>query len=85
MSSRLISDPLHLLDCCIISDGGGAVVVTCVKGAEDGGAYVVRAYEASGRPATARIEMLGRTIEASFGANEIKTFVDTRETDLLEW
>ena len=24
LESRLISDPLHLLDCCIISDGGGA-------------------------------------------------------------
>ena len=27
LNSRLICDPLHLLDCCIISDGGGAVVV----------------------------------------------------------
>jgi acetyl-CoA C-acetyltransferase len=27
VSSRLVSDPLHLLDCCVITDGGGAVVV----------------------------------------------------------
>ena len=27
LASRVISDPLHLNDCCIISDGGGAVVV----------------------------------------------------------
>ena len=27
-SSRVISDPLHLLDCCVITDGGGAVVLT---------------------------------------------------------
>ena len=27
VTSRMISSPLHLLDCCIISDGGGAVVV----------------------------------------------------------
>jgi acetyl-CoA acetyltransferase len=35
MESRIISDPLHLLDCCIISDGGGAVVVTSLERARD--------------------------------------------------
>ncbi|MGH1492855.1 MAG: acetyl-CoA acetyltransferase [Acidimicrobiales bacterium] len=35
MSSRVISTPLHLLDCCIISDGGGAVVVTSLERAKD--------------------------------------------------
>jgi acetyl-CoA C-acetyltransferase len=28
VSSRMIADPLHLLDCCVVTDGGGAVVVT---------------------------------------------------------
>ena len=28
ITSRMISDPLHLLDCCAINQGGGAVVVT---------------------------------------------------------
>lgn len=35
LSSRVISDPLHLLDCCIISDGGGAVIVTSAERARD--------------------------------------------------
>jgi alpha-mannosidase len=72
------------------NDGGGEVVVTVVKGAEEGDAYVVRAYESAGRAASARIELFGHTIDAEFGANEIKTFVvarddAVRETDLLEW
>jgi len=28
LDSRMIADPLHLLDCCIRSDGGGAVILT---------------------------------------------------------
>lgn len=76
------------------SDGGGDVVVTVVKHAEDGDAFVVRGFESSGRSAHATIELpaFGRTIEADFGANEIKTFRVPRdsnqpvaETDLLEF
>jgi acetyl-CoA C-acetyltransferase len=28
LNSQMISDPLHKLDCCVVSDGGGAVIVT---------------------------------------------------------
>ena len=35
LGSRMISRPLHLLDCCIISDGGGAIVLTSTERARD--------------------------------------------------
>jgi alpha-mannosidase len=72
-----------------------SVVVTVVKADEDGdGDVVVRAYESAGRAAHASIDLplLERTIEADFGAAEIKTFRVPRnpeapivETNLLEW
>jgi acetyl-CoA C-acetyltransferase len=36
VASRLIADPLHLLESCIISDGGGAVVIASADVARDG-------------------------------------------------
>jgi acetyl-CoA acetyltransferase len=35
LGSRMIADPLHKLDCCVISDGGGALVVTTEERARD--------------------------------------------------
>ena len=35
LRSRMIADPLHLLDCCVVSDGGGAVLVTTEERARD--------------------------------------------------
>ena len=35
LASPLIADPLHRLDCCMISDGGGAVVIAAADVARD--------------------------------------------------
>lgn len=35
VNSRMIADPLHLLECCMISDGGGAVVIASPEVARD--------------------------------------------------
>ena len=35
MASRLVADPLHKLDCCVISDGGCCIIMTTEDRARD--------------------------------------------------
>ena len=35
LNSRMIADPLHLLDCSLVSDGGAAIVMTSAERARD--------------------------------------------------
>jgi acetyl-CoA acetyltransferase len=35
LASKMIADPLHLFDCCVVSDGGAACVVTTAERATD--------------------------------------------------
>jgi alpha-mannosidase len=79
-----------------LRDGGGSVLVSAVKGGEDGGArpdLIVRAVETAGRATRTTIEipLLGRTLTTAFGPHQIRTFrvpVDggpAAEVDLIEW
>ncbi|GAC1365318.1 MAG: thiolase [Ktedonobacteraceae bacterium] len=35
LSSRMVAEPLHLLDCCLVTDGGGAVIVASADRARE--------------------------------------------------
>lgn len=35
LSSAMVSSPLHVLDCCLVTDGGGAIVVTSLERARE--------------------------------------------------
>ena len=35
MASRMVASPLHLLDCCLVTDGAGAIVLTSAERAKD--------------------------------------------------
>lgn len=57
LASPMISDPLHRMDCCVVSDGGGAVVVTRPE--------IARSLN---RPLVA-VKGAGETIKASAGGD----------------
>ena len=35
LSSRIVAYPMHLLECCLVADGGGALIVTSAERAQD--------------------------------------------------
>ena len=50
MESRMIADPLHLLECCMVSDGGGAFVIAApevVAGTKKPPVWVIGTGEAT--------------------------------------
>ncbi|MGY4720303.1 thiolase C-terminal domain-containing protein [Naumannella cuiyingiana] len=34
-ASKMIADPFHLLECCLVTDGGGALIITSAERAKD--------------------------------------------------
>ena len=59
LSSRMIAYPMHLLECCLVTDGGGALVITRADRAGDfptRPVYVLGTGEASETPMVSQME-----------------------------
>jgi acetyl-CoA C-acetyltransferase len=57
LESRMIADPLHLLECCMVSDGGGAVVIAhrdVARGTRKTPVWLIGAGEATAYPENKR-------------------------------
>lgn len=59
LGSRMIADPLHKLECCVVSDGGGALIVTTEERARDLPQPAVRVLGASGAQTHWNISQMG--------------------------
>jgi alpha-mannosidase len=86
-----------------VDDGAGPVMITAVKGSEDAPTsrptsgstdLIIRAVETTGSAVDTELALplVGRTVKASFGPNQLRTFrvpaevtEDVCEVDLLEW
>src|SRR5690348_9200261 len=60
LQSPIIADPLHRLDCCVISDGGGAIVVVSpdvAKSLNRPRVKILGAGEAPKHPMAGRVDL----------------------------
>ncbi|MBS1869344.1 MAG: hypothetical protein JSS99_06740 [Actinobacteria bacterium] len=76
LASPCIAEPLHKLDCCVVSDSGGAFVMTSRRRAErlSGGrpVYVLGAGEALGQVHMNQMPDLTRTVAAQSGRDALE-------------
>jgi acetyl-CoA acetyltransferase len=59
LSSRMVAYPMHLLECCLVTDGGGALVLTSAERARDlpqPAVYVLGTGESSETPMISQME-----------------------------
>jgi acetyl-CoA C-acetyltransferase len=76
LSSAMISTPLHKLDCCVVSDSGGAIVVTSKDRARDtrrGGPLILGYGEALGQIQMNQMADMTTTAARHSGSRALQT------------
>ena len=63
VNSKMIADPLHLLDCCVVTDGGGALIVTSPEVARSLKRPRVRLIGAGEAP---KLQLGGRKLDLTY-------------------
>jgi acetyl-CoA acetyltransferase len=77
LSSRMIAYPIHLLECCLVTDGGGALVLTTAERAKDfpqRPVYILGTGESSETPMVSQMEDF--TTSRAFRVSGAKAFAE---------
>jgi acetyl-CoA acetyltransferase len=83
LASRMVAYPMHLLECCIVTDGGGALVVTSAERARampgpKPPVYVLGTGEAAETPLVSMMEDV--TSSKAFRLSSARAFAEARIT-----
>ncbi|WP_251863284.1 acetyl-CoA acetyltransferase [Achromobacter sp. Marseille-Q4962] len=88
LASRMVSDPLSLLDCCLVTDGGGALILVRADRARDSrkpAVYVLGAASATTHRQISSMPDLTRTAAAASGARAFSmSGLRPEDVDLLQ-
>lgn len=78
LNSRMIAYPLHLLECCLVTDGGGALVITSAERVNEAQrpVYVLGTGEAAETPMVSM--MADFTSSAAFRLSGQRAFAEAR-------
>ena len=80
-NSRMICYPFHLLECCLVTDGGGALIITSAERAKDFStkpAYIMGTGESVESPIVS--QMYDLTTSAAFKTSSKKAFEEAGVT-----